>query len=48
VEGFNPGCADVGGVAFVVELDGASDTVHVSFLGADGIVFEAQRIPDLV
>jgi hypothetical protein len=46
VEGFNPGCADVGGVAFVVELDGASDTVHVSFLGADGIVFEAQRIPD--
>jgi hypothetical protein len=47
-EGFNPGCAHVGGVAFVVELDGASDPVHVSILDADGIVFEAQRIPDLV
>jgi len=34
--------------AFVVEQNGVSDSVHVSVFGVDGIVFEAQRIPDLV
>jgi len=47
-EGFAPGCAYIGAVAFVVEQDGVSDPVHVSVLGADGIVFEAQRILNLV
>jgi hypothetical protein len=47
-EGFDLGCVHLGGVAFVVEEDVASDPVHVRVLGADGIVFEAQRITDLI
>jgi len=45
---FNFGDAHVPGVAFVVEEDEAFDPVDVGLFSADGVVFEAQRIPDLV
>lgn len=35
-------------VAFVVEEDKAFDLIHVSFFGADGVVFDTDGIPDLV
>jgi len=47
-ERFDVGDAHVPGVAFVVEQDEAFDPVDVGLFSADGGVFEAQRIPDLV
>ena len=45
---FDFGDAHVPGVAFVVEEDEAFDPVDVGLFSADGGVFDAQRIPDLV
>jgi len=45
-EGFDFGAAHFVGVALVVEQDEASDPIHVSVFGADGVVFEAQGVAD--
>jgi len=47
-ERFDVRDAHVPGVAFVVEEDEAFDPVDIGLFSADGGVFEAQRIPDLV
>jgi len=47
-EGFDFGCGHGGGVAEFVEADEACDPVDVGLFGADGVVFEAQRIADLI
>jgi len=47
-ERFDFGDAHVPGVAFVVEQDEPFDPVDRGLFSADGGVFEAQRIPDLV
>ncbi len=47
-EGFNFGATHVLGMALVVKQNMARDPVDVSFLGADGIVFEAYGIADLI
>jgi hypothetical protein len=36
-EGFDSGCVHVGRAACTVEQDGASDSVHVSVLEANGV-----------
>jgi len=36
-EGFDSGCVHVGRAAWTVEQDGASDSVHVSVLEANGV-----------
>ncbi|MBU0493635.1 MAG: hypothetical protein KKB13_17455 [Chloroflexi bacterium] len=47
-EGCDLGVAHLIGVALVVKEDKAADPVHVGLFGADGIVFEADGVADLV
>lgn len=42
------GGAHFGRVAQVVELDGAFDPVDVGLFGADGVMFEADGVADLI
>ena len=41
-------CAHVFGVALVVEENVAPDPVYVRFLGAGGIMFDADGVADLI
>ncbi len=46
-EGFDLGRAHLVGGTLLVEQDIASDPIHVSVFGTDGVVFEADGIADL-
>ena len=47
-EGLDFGGAQFGGVTLVVEKDKAADPIHVSFLGAIGVMLDAQGITYLI